>query len=118
MILHILLLSPFLTIALMSLSKKIKTKAKKEREKMTPFECGFDPSHQMRSSFSLRFFVTTLLFLVFDVETAVLLPLPLGVSSSNNSYLVSLMSLIFLLLLMGLVLEWSQGALDWLWNCI
>ena len=100
-----MILGPFLTIALISLSKKIKTKAKKEREKITPFECGFDPSHQIRSSFSLRFFVTTLLFLVFDVETAILLPLPLGVSSNSSNYLIRLISLIFLLLLAGLILE-------------
>jgi NADH:ubiquinone oxidoreductase subunit 3 (subunit A) len=48
------------------------------KEKNNPFECGFDPNHKMRAAFSLRFFILTIIFLIFDVEVASILPIPLG----------------------------------------
>nr|AXI98811.1 NADH dehydrogenase subunit 3 [Pseudoniphargus sp. 6-Morocco B] len=88
-------------------------KSYKSNEKLSPFECGFDPFKKARIPFSLRFFLITILFLIFDVEIAVLLPLGLFSFELNSfSYFTALM--IMMILILGLFHEWSQGALNWL----
>nr|YP_010835871.1 NADH dehydrogenase subunit 3 [Pila virens]WGC89390.1 NADH dehydrogenase subunit 3 [Pila virens] len=84
-----------------------------DREKNSPFECGFDPLKSARLPFSLRFFLLAIIFLVFDVEVVLLFPV---LSSVNYSFsIVSLFAVgIFLLvLIVGLFHEWSEGSLDW-----
>lgn len=85
----------------------------KDREKRSPFECGFDPKGRARIPFSMRFFVLAVIFLVFDIEIALLMPLPL--IFYNNLILEILFGgLMFLLVLViGLIHEWREGSLDW-----
>lgn len=83
-----------------------------DREKTSPFECGFDPNHKARVPFSLRFFLLAIIFIVFDIEIVLLIPLPLIYNLSSSSIYVG--SSIFLaILILGLYHEWSQGSLDW-----
>lgn len=82
-------------------------------EKITPFECGFDPLRKIRSPFSTRFFLLIVLFLIFDIEVALLFPI-LTTLSKGASFSVALVLLIFLtILLFGIFHEWNEGALDW-----
>lgn len=84
-----------------------------DSEKMSPYECGFDPLGTARLPFSLRFFLVAILFLLFDLEIALLLPLPWG-DQLNSPLTTSLWATIILLLLtLGLVYEWLQGGLEW-----
>nr|YP_009445804.1 NADH dehydrogenase subunit 3 [Hypselodoris apolegma]ATX68392.1 NADH dehydrogenase subunit 3 [Hypselodoris apolegma] len=83
-------------------------------EKLTPFECGFDPLSKMRSPFSLRFFLLVVLFLIFDVEIALLFPV-LSIFLTKLSFMVSSAFIMFILILLfGMFHEWNEGALDWL----
>nr|ASM82780.1 NADH dehydrogenase subunit 3 [Neopanorpa chelata] len=106
----ILLLISFIVMLLASILSK---KSMIDREKSSPFECGFDPKSSARLPFSLRFFLIAVIFLIFDVEIALLLPMIL-IFTSSNLIMWSLVSLFFLLiLLIGLYHEWNQGALEW-----
>nr|YP_009755377.1 NADH dehydrogenase subunit 3 [Girella melanichthys]AQN67676.1 NADH dehydrogenase subunit 3 [Girella leonina]QIP53854.1 NADH dehydrogenase subunit 3 [Girella melanichthys] len=82
-------------------------------EKLSPYECGFDPLGTARLPFSLRFFLVAILFLLFDLEIALLLPLPWGdqLPSPLTTFLWA--TTILVLLTLGLVYEWHQGGLEW-----
>nr|WNH38357.1 NADH dehydrogenase subunit 3 [Sternoptyx diaphana] len=82
-------------------------------EKLSPYECGFDPLGSARLPFSLRFFLVAILFLLFDLEIALLLPLPWGVQLVCPFYTFIWMAVVLILLTLGLVYEWVQGGLEW-----
>ena len=83
------------------------------RVKVSPFECGFDPKDSARLPFSVRFFLLAVLFLVFDIEIALVFPLVFGVMLSFYlNFVVSGMGFLFILLV-GLLHEWREGALSW-----
>nr|YP_010145963.1 NADH dehydrogenase subunit 3 [Gryllus veletis]QQO79807.1 NADH dehydrogenase subunit 3 [Gryllus veletis] len=102
-----------LTTILMLLSMILSKKTMLDREKISPFECGFDPKSSARLPFSLRFFLIAIIFLIFDVEIALIMPTVIIQLSSNPlQWLFTLMFFIIILLL-GLYHEWNQGALQW-----
>nr|YP_009001953.1 NADH dehydrogenase subunit 3 [Colistium nudipinnis]AFH09380.1 NADH dehydrogenase subunit 3 [Colistium nudipinnis] len=82
-------------------------------EKLSPYECGFDPIDSARLPFSLRFFLIAILFLLFDLEIALLLPLPWGDQLPSPLLTFTWASIVLLLLTLGLVYEWIQGGLEW-----
>nr|YP_009317881.1 NADH dehydrogenase subunit 3 [Orisarma neglectum]YP_009567685.1 NADH dehydrogenase subunit 3 [Orisarma dehaani]AOY41441.1 NADH dehydrogenase subunit 3 [Orisarma neglectum]QBB87172.1 NADH dehydrogenase subunit 3 [Orisarma dehaani] len=84
-----------------------------DREKNSPYECGFDPKGSARLPFSLRFFLIAVIFLIFDVEITLLLPIA-STLSLTNIFSWFFTSIVFLfILLLGLYYEWFQGALNW-----
>nr|YP_001293808.1 NADH dehydrogenase subunit 3 [Spratelloides delicatulus]BAF64121.1 NADH dehydrogenase subunit 3 [Spratelloides delicatulus] len=84
-----------------------------DAEKLSPYECGFDPLGSARLPFSLRFFLVAILFLLFDLEIALLLPLPWASQLPNPVLTVSWAALVLAILTLGLVYEWLQGGLEW-----
>nr|WLV90323.1 NADH dehydrogenase subunit 3 [Rhacodactylus sp. KGeiss-2023a] len=84
-----------------------------DTEKLSPYECGFDPLGSARLPFSLRFFLVAILFLLFDLEIALLLPIPWAINFNPPSTMMSLTSIILILLSLGLIYEWLQGGLEW-----
>lgn len=104
----ILIIILFLIILNFIISKKIF----KNREKSSPFECGFDSIVYNRLPFSLQFYLIRIIFLIFDVEIAIILPIV--VSFEKFKIIVILNSLlIIIILIIGLFLEWKEGALKW-----
>nr|QUB07208.1 NADH dehydrogenase subunit 3 [Labidostomis urticarum] len=105
----ILLIMMILVLVLNLVSKKICL----DREKSSPFECGFDPKTSARLPFSLQFFLIAVIFIIFDVEIALLIPVVKSMSSSNT-IMYSVISVSFIMILiLGLIHEWHQGALNW-----
>nr|APX39585.1 NADH dehydrogenase subunit 3 [Dibolia occultans] len=84
-----------------------------DREKSSPFECGFDPKTSARLPFSLHFFLIAIIFLIFDVEITLLLPMILTLKWTNIMNYFMIMSIFIIILLLGLYHEWNQGALNW-----
>nr|YP_010694260.1 NADH dehydrogenase subunit 3 [Clarias camerunensis]WCD67118.1 NADH dehydrogenase subunit 3 [Clarias camerunensis] len=84
-----------------------------DTEKLSPYECGFDPLGSARLPFSLRFFLVAILFLLFDLEIALLLPLPWGNQLPDPTLTLLWAAAVLILLTLGLIYEWLQGGLEW-----
>nr|UQJ75280.1 NADH dehydrogenase subunit 3 [Proneotermes latifrons] len=102
-----------LTMTIMVLTSLISMKNIEDREKSSPFECGFDPKSSARLPFSLRFFLIAVIFLIFDVEIALLLPMTIIMTTSNMKSWMMISSMFLLILIIGLYHEWNQGSLEW-----
>ena len=85
---------------------------KRVRDDSVPFECGFDPKSFARIPFSLRFFLLAVIFLIFDVEVAILFPLCYSMMLVSKMAVLLIIFVFLLVVLGGLLLEWEGGALD------
>nr|YP_010397350.1 NADH dehydrogenase subunit 3 [Glycyphana fulvistemma]UQJ77457.1 NADH dehydrogenase subunit 3 [Glycyphana fulvistemma] len=102
-----------ISLILMMISFIISKKSFMDREKASPFECGFDPKSSSRMPFSLQFFLIAVIFLIFDVEITLLIPLILTMNLCNLMSYFIVTVIFIIILLLGLYHEWNQGALDW-----
>nr|QGN67016.1 NADH dehydrogenase subunit 3 [Acheta domesticus] len=102
-----------LTLIILMLSLSLSKKSILDREKNSPFECGFDPKSSARLPFSLRFFLIAVIFLIFDVEIALIMPAMVIQNTSNSYTWMMTMTFFIVILLLGLYHEWNQGALQW-----
>nr|WDE83836.1 NADH dehydrogenase subunit 3 [Regulus satrapa] len=112
MILFMFTFSLILSLALTALNFWL-AQMNPDSEKLSPYECGFDPLGSARLPFSIRFFLVAILFLLFDLEIALLLPLPWATQLQSPSTTLTWASTLILLLTLGLVYEWTQGGLEW-----
>nr|YP_010734281.1 NADH dehydrogenase subunit 3 [Schrankia costaestrigalis]WEH00715.1 NADH dehydrogenase subunit 3 [Schrankia costaestrigalis] len=113
MIMNIFLLILIISNIMMFLSIILSKKSYSDREKSSPFECGFDPKSSARIPFSLHFFLITVIFLIFDVEIALIFPI-IPLFKLVNFILWTKISFFFILILIiGLYHEWNQNMLNW-----
>jgi NADH-quinone oxidoreductase subunit A len=85
---------------------------KPDSEKLSPYECGFEPFADARSKFDVRFYLVSILFIIFDLEVAFLFPWAVSLGSIGLFGFWSM--IVFLLVLtVGFIYEWRKGALEW-----
>ena len=83
-----------------------------ETEKLSSYECGFEPYEDARNIFDVRFYVVAILFIIFDIETMFLLPWSITISQLNILGFWSMIDFI-IELGVGFVYIWYVGALEW-----
>ena len=81
-------------------------------EKLSAYECGFNAFDDARMKFDIRFYLVSILFIIFDLEVAFLFPW--AVSFSNIGWFGFASMMVFLgVLTIGFIYEWKKGALEW-----
>ena len=88
------------------------TSQKPESEKLSSYECGFEPYEDTRNKFDVKFCLVAILFILFDIEVVFLLPWSITLSQLN---LLGFWSMVDFLLELGIgfIYVWKLGALDW-----
>lgn len=102
----------FLIVSALLISPFLVAYRQGDAEKLSPYECGFDAFDDARMRFDIRFYLVSILFIIFDLEIAFLFPW--AVSFKNLSDLGFWSMIVFLgILAIGFVYEWKKGALEW-----
>ncbi len=83
-----------------------------DKEKLSPYECGFEPFDDARMKFDVRFYLVAMLFIIFDLEAVFLFPWALTFKEIGDLGFWAMM--VFLAeLTIGLIYAWKKGALEW-----
>ena len=83
-----------------------------ETEKLSTYECGFEPYEDARNIFDIKFYIIAILFILFDIETMFLLPWSISLSQLNLLGFWSMIDFI-IELGVGFIYIWCVGALEW-----
>ena len=110
-ILILLSFSIFLASIILFLSYRLST-YNPDAEKVSAYECGFDPYEDARNSFEVKFYLTAIIFIIFDLETSYFFPWCVSLSLINSVGVWSMIDFIIELLI-GFFYAWVVGALDW-----
>lgn len=106
-----LLFSLFLSAAIVFIAMLLVNRTG-DIEKISAYECGFQPFEDTRSRFDVKFYLVAILFIIFDLEIAYLFPWALSIKELNIEGVISMIIFLFVLTI-GFVYEWKKGALDW-----
>jgi len=90
----------------------IVARQKPDPEKLSPYECGFDAFDDARRRFDVRFYLVSLLFIIFDLEVAFLFPWAISLHQIGMFGFWSMVLFLFVLTV-GFAYEWRKGALEW-----
>ncbi|YP_009705870.1 NADH dehydrogenase subunit 3 (mitochondrion) [Linepithema humile] len=101
-----------ISMMMLSINFLISKKSLMDREKISPFECGFDPLSNSRIPFSIQFFMISLIFLIFDIEITLLIPL-IYLFTYMNMTVIFTTFLFLIILIIGLYLEYLEESMDW-----
>jgi NADH-quinone oxidoreductase subunit A len=98
--------------SIMVIASMIVARQRPDAEKLSSYECGFEPFGDSRRQFDVRFYLVAILFIIFDLEVAFLFPWALSLAEIGTFGFWSMM--IFLgILTIGFIYEWKKGALEW-----
>ena len=86
--------------------------SKPDPEKLSAYECGFNAFGDARMKFDVRFYLVTLLFIIFDLEVAFLFPWAITLGKTGVFAFWSMMAFLAVLTI-GFIYEWKKGALEW-----
>jgi len=85
---------------------------RKDAEKLSPYECGFEPFDDARTRFDVRYYLVAILFIIFDLEIAFLFPWAVSLDVVGRFGLAA-MGIFLAVLVVGFIYEWRKGALEW-----
>ena len=100
-----------LAILVLGLSFVFSTR-KADPEKISAYECGFDPFDDARGNFDIQFYLVAILFIIFDLEVTFLFPWALTLNKIGFFGFWTMMAFL-LVLTIGFIYEWRKGALEW-----
>ena len=87
-------------------------RGEKGAEKLSPYECGFEPFEDSRMKFDVRYYLVAILFIIFDLEIAFLFPWAVSLDAIGMVGLAA-MAIFLTVLVVGFIYEWKKGALEW-----
>ena len=87
-------------------------KHRRDAQKLSSYECGFEPFEGSRHQFDVRYYLVAILFIVFDLEIAFLFPWAVSLGRTHGLGLLA-MAVFLLILVVGFIYEWKRGALEW-----
>ena len=87
-------------------------RGQKTTEKLSPYECGFEAFEDTRMRFDVRYYLVAILFIIFDLEIAFLVPWAVALDRIGVVGVVA-MGIFLAVLVVGFVYEWRKGALEW-----
>ena len=94
------------------MASMIVARQRPDTEKLSPYECGFEPFEDSRGRFDVRFYLVAILFIIFDLEVAFLFPWAVSLSNIGLFGFWSMMAFLGILTI-GFIYEWKKGALEW-----
>ena len=87
-------------------------RGRKDPDKLSAYECGFDAFKDTRMRFDVRYYLVAILFIIFDLEIAFLFPWAVSLDAIGRFGLAA-MGIFLAVLVVGFIYEWRKGALEW-----
>ena len=87
-------------------------RGRKDKEKLAPYECGFEAFEDSRIRFDVRYYLVAILFIIFDLEIAFLFPWAVSLDRIGL-FGLGAMGIFLAVLVVGFIYEWRKGALEW-----